>query len=383
MDFIKEFEEMKKQNDAKEMEAKKNIELAKSAISIAEEQLKETKEQKNKFDEMERLVLEKNKLDQDLANLINEFNGRSNVQEDLNNKKGNNNGKGFVAGLVICATLISGAAGYALAKTEKGGTFKLFNAKTTNDSKNNSNQVLGYNYDENVALLNEEDKEVLTTTEFNKLTTKLTEDLRAKKLNISDGDVEKFMMIVHIDKLAETNKDLIKSIVGTQTADEVQQDAYKVIGEIVMYNYNTYYTENKTDNFIRISEYIYGSKSKDVVSKVEKIVDEISKAKDNKELNYLVTNLLRDLLNPTSELSYTEDGIGYALQISLEPVRGLFGMDLYGKVLLDDTNKDLIKYFVPYAGDEQEYIDNNVLNGHILNIHDILVECEKGKTLVK
>lgn len=382
MDFIKEIEELKKQNEIKQSEAQKNIDKANEAIKLANEQLAESKEQSEKLAEAERIAKERKELDEKMENIFNSITGKNNAVETKETKK--ESSKGLIAGLLIFTTLISGAAGYSLCKSEKAGTFKLFGNNINNNNNNNNNSVLGYDYDNNVVLLNTEDQEKLTTDEFNKLTEKLIKDLRDKKLNISDGDVEKFMMLVHIDKLAETNFDLIKKIMGNQNADEVQQDAYKVIGEIVMYNYNTYYTENKTDNFIRISEYVFGTKSKDVVAKVENRIDEISKAKDNKELNYLITNLLRDLLNPTSELSYTEDGIGYALQASLEPVRGLFGMDLYGKNLLDKTNKDLIKYFVPYAGDEQEYVDNNVLNGHILNIHDILTKCQtNNKTLVK
>ena len=50
-------------------------------------------------------------------------------------------------------------------------------------------------------------------------------------------------------------------------------------------------------------------------------------------------------------------------------------MDLYGNVTLNETNAELIKYFVPYAGDEEEYKKNNMLTGYIQDINDILVVC--------
>ena len=378
MDIIKRLEELERSNEAQRNKAKEDIDAAQKSIDAAQQSLVAADKTAVTLGQLKDVVEEKKGLDEKIERLLAEIDieGYNNDQEKSKSKKDK---KGLITGLLIGAGvtgLILG--GVKLVKEAKIGNFTLVNNKTVSDTVNNNGNrgLFSYNYKDNVALLNKEDGEVLTTNKFNELTTVLTNDLRTRGLNISDGDVRKFMMIVHIDKLAETNKDLIVEIMGEQTADEVKQDAYKVIGEIVMYNYNTYYTENKTDNFIRISNYVFGTKSSDVLKKVEERVDLISKEKDNNKLNYLVTNLLRDLTNPASELSYTEDGIGFAMQISLEPVRGLFGMDMRGKNLLDKTNKDLIKYFVSYAGDGEEYVNNNILNGHIRNIADLMSECQ-------
>lgn len=287
--------------------------------------------------------------------------------------------KGIVAAIVAAAVTLTGghfiAAGISKVveknKDNNSSQGSLDNSETKDDSTKYS-----YNYDENVVVVNDEEYKELTTEDFENVSAIKIKELSDKGLNLNSEDIIKFMMIVNCDKLAQDNKELITQIMGSQTSDEVQQDAYKCVGAIVMYNYNIWYQEGSTKNFIKVSDCIFDEEAKNKVIEIEKRVDEIAlSVEDNEKFNQLVNALLKDLLDPTNELSYLESGVGFVLQIVLEPIRGLYGMDLYGNITLDETNAELIKYFVPYAGDEEEYKKNNMLTGYIQDINDILVVC--------
>ena len=234
-----------------------------------------------------------------------------------------------------------------------------------------------YDYSNSAAVVKGEDYVELTTDSFETLVSLKVKELQEKGINIASEDVIKYAMLVNIDKLSQDNVELINTIVGEQQADEIQEDSYKFTGAVVMYNYNIWYTEGSTKNFIRISDMIFDEEARLKVLEIENRIDEIALASktDVKKMNELITKLLRDLLDPECELSYLESGVGFALQIMLEPIRGLWGMDLYGNIVLDETNAELIKYFVPYAGDEEKYTDNNMLNGYIQDIHNLLTDC--------
>lgn len=233
-----------------------------------------------------------------------------------------------------------------------------------------------FNYDGSAVITTDENYVELTTEEFENLVSLRIKEFEELKLNLSREDVIKYAMIVNCDKLSQDNKDLVSLIVGEQEADEIQQDAYKVTGAVVMYNYNIWYKEGKTDNFIRLSNFIFDEEARNKAATIEKRVDEIALSVNDKDkMNELVHALLLDLTNPESELSYLESGVTFAVQTVLEPVRGLFGMDLYGNITLNETNAELIKYFVPYAGDDQVYMDNNMLTGALQDIHNILADC--------
>ena len=236
-----------------------------------------------------------------------------------------------------------------------------------------------YDYSNNAAVVKGEDYVELTTDAFETLVSLKVKELNDKGVNIASEDIIKYAMLVNLDKLAQDNVGLINTIVGEQQADEIQEDSYKFTGAVVMYNYNIWYTEGSTKNFIRISDMIFDEEARLKVLEIENRIDEIALASktDVKKMNELITKLLRDLLDPECELSYLESGVGFALQIMLEPIRGLWGMDLYGNIVLDETNAELIKYFVPYAGDEEKYTDNNMLNGYIQDIHNLLTDCPK------
>ena len=370
---LKKVEERKQYAEDTKFEAEQVIEEAKQTITEAKEEIKELYQTVTK--------LQKAKKKQDEANKECDE-ALEAAGYEKNDKKKNN--KGLVKGIVIGATAISLiVGGYHLVKNSK----KLFgNSKpgTQNSSTNTESAKetvkYSYNYEENVVTVNNEEYVELTTEEFEKITSLKIKELSDKGVNLSSEDIIKYMMIVNCDKLAQDNKELINEVMGEQSSDEIQQDANKFVGAVVMYNYNIWYKEGSTRNFIRVSDTIFDKEAREKVVKIERRVDQISLYIKNKDkVNELVNDLLKDLLDPTNELSYLESGVGYSLQIILEPVRGLFADGL-----LNEENTNLIKYFVPYASDEEEYKKNNMVTGYIKDIKDILSDClVDGKKLTK
>lgn len=287
--------------------------------------------------------------------------------------------KSFVAGGLVFSMLLTGGhfLGVGISKLNKKNRNNN-NSQSSLDNQESTKEEpkYAYNYDKNVVVINDEEYKELTTEEFENITSIKVKELSDKGLNLNSEDVIKFMMIVNCDKLAQDNKELITQIMGEQTSDEVQQDAYKCVGAIVVYNYNKWYQEGNDKNFIKVSDCVFDEEARNKVIEIEKRVSEIALSVNDKDkFNQLVNDFLKDLLDPTNELSYLESGVGFVLQIVLEPIRGLYGMDLYGNITLDETNAELIKYFVPYAGDEEEYKENNMLTGYIKDINDILTDC--------
>lgn len=338
----------------------------------------------------------------ELDKLITEYKEHLRIKEE--NKKARSekrrgfwySSKGIVASIVATAILLTGGhfAGIGISKSVEKNKKTSTSQSSEDDALKTGNTVLQnsqddevktseetvkytYNYDKNVVCIVDKENYVELTTEgFERITALKIKELSDKSITLNSEDVIKYMMIANCDKLAQDNKDLIAEIMGEQTSDEIQQDANKFVGAVVMYNYNTWYSEGNTKNFIKASDTIFDEEARNKVIEIEKRVDEIAlSTADNVKFNQLVNDLLKDMLDPTNELSYLESGVGYALQIVLEPIRGLYGMDLYGNVTLDETNASLIKYFVPYAGDEEEYKENNMLTGYIKDINDILVDC--------
>lgn len=280
----------------------------------------------------------------------------------------------FTSGALIAAMLLTGGhfAGKGIAAAVKNKDSKKPTSSQT-DSDDNPNYE--YNYDGSVTTVNDEEYVELTTEEFEKITSLKIKELKDKGINLSSEDVIKYMMVANCDKLAQDNRELMNQIMGDQNADEIQQDAYKVVSAITMYNYNVWYKERSTLNFIKVSDTIFDKNEREKAIQIEKRISGIERTNDENDINLLVNDLLKDMLDPTNELYTLESGTGFALQVVMEPIRGLYGMDEQGNNLLNEQNTELIKYFVPYAGDEQKYIDNNWLTGYILGINDVLTDC--------
>lgn len=269
-----------------------------------------------------------------------------------------------------------------------------------------------YTYEDSAVHVVEEDYEELTTEKFEDLSSsviyRLTKDYVDVNgfsqeqidaiglveyyrnlfgpLNLDSADIIKYVAVVNIDKLATDNPTLLNDIIGDQNIDSVMESAYRVMGEMLMYNYNNYYATGSTEGFLRVSDAVFDPVMKQRVIAIEKRVDEIAIASQNDHgyMNTLIQSLFEDMLNPENELSYLDEGVGFATtSVMLEPIRGLFGMDLEGNSLLNETNNNLVKYFVSYVGDEDEYVENALVTGYYLNVNDILRDCTKNGTYTR
>lgn len=324
--------------------------------------------------------------------------------------------RGFVAGVALTAIL---TGGYFLVKNnlKKGDTKSPVQTYVSEDTltvnEDNNRIIVNTNGEETEVVIRAEEEatepnysfnyeapvvvpvdnnepltvayDTLTNDKFESLAASNLKMIKDKGLTLNEADVLKFVAIVNINKLSQDNPELLASLIGNQNPDEFRGDSQKVLGASVMYNYQTYLANGNDNDFIKLSSFVFDETEKAKVIEVENRVHEIGLNKDNnEEMNALVNKLLRDLASPTSSISYFEPGVGFGLQLTLEPVRGLYGMAKdFMTVTLDDTNADLIKYFVPYAEDEQKYVDNAQLTGYFLMVNDILADCTNTSSRTK
>ena len=303
-------------------------------------------------------------------------------------KKKNGN---FITGLGItslAAALL--VTGFVLNRTSKTGDVRMATSTigvsdTVKDEPEDTTRDVNYsyNYDSNVVTVSDPEYVELTTEAFERLTTETITTLRGYGLTVSDEDIVKYVMIRNIDKLRQDNNGLISEIVGDQDPVEVFADADNVIDAIMTYNLLYFDANHNTDGFISSSVGVFDETQKARVLEIEGRVFEIgANYQDEEKYNELTYSLLRDMIDPSKEISELEDGVSYGVMwINMYMVRSTFGTNRYIK--LNDTNADMIKYYVSFAGDGEDYEMNALVNGNVRNINALLEECTKGKTLTR
>ena len=222
----------------------------------------------------------------------------------------------------------------------------------------------------------------LTTERFEDLTSGLIQKYESLGLDVSREDIIKYVMIRNLDKLRQDNNELVASIIGSQEPTEVFADADHVIDAIMTYNLLYFDKYHTTDGFLSAADGVFDEVQRARVLEIERRVYEIGAYyQDECMYNELTYTLLRDMINPLNPISELEDGVSYGVEwIDMYMVRSTFGTDRY--ITLNDVNNDLVKYFVSFVGDGEEYENNALVNGNVRNINALLYECD-AKTLTK
>lgn len=294
--------------------------------------------------------------------------------EPTSKKKSSNIGNSTgarVTALVLAGSILTGSVVYALTRKSYAGKVQTMPVASPMVSDTMTpeevNGAVTYDYEE------------LTGEKLRNQITSFENYLRKFNLATSSEDIEKFVIVVNINKIATDHPEYISEYVDETNIDEFMQDAYQTLMDIITYNGNIYYTEKNADNFIMADEAVFDKYSKNMLVEIENCFKNIAVETDDEKFNEKVTKLLMLLMDPTEELSQLESGVGFASYTSIEPIRRLFS----GR--LNDENAQLIKYFVPYAGDEVETLENCRHNGYSLNVESILKNrnCENSKVLSK
>lgn len=177
--------------------------------------------------------------------------------------------------------------------------------------------------------------EVLTKEEFEELTTKFVKIYNDKQLNASTQDLIKFVSIINIDKLVEDNPKLASELFANQSKEEYLNDAAKIIGMTYTYNRNVYMETGSTQDFIRISQSVSGEQ-RAVLEVIEAYVDLIATySYDAEEANIVISQFIAELGDPTSGLSYLDDGVGFGMQVYIELIRSCIAKDIISQRNLD------------------------------------------------
>lgn len=314
------------------------------------------------------------------------------ASEKETTKKSGSGIREFLAGAAVVLLL---TGGYKLVKDSKIGDVKVASTSTvgmtdpikdTPETRTTEPGEIKYDYEKNEAVLvveNEETTETETANEtaaieeetvtYEELTTENFENLVANYANkygalytnVSTEDITKFALIANIDILAEENPELIPEVAQDKTKEEVLNDAAKLIGASVMNNFNVWNSTHSTENFIRVSDIVYGSQ-KEQMLKIEEYVDRIADAanQDDADLvNEIVSEFLVDM--NSGDLSKLDDGVGFVAQVDIAMIS-----DGIARNYLNKQNFDMLQVLKS----SEKYVSN------IFTVYDQCAEDAKTYT---
>lgn len=269
----------------------------------------------------------------------------------------------FIAGVVATATFLVGGHFLAVGisnlcdRDEENKDKKPTSTQgPTEPTKEQPNPEISNGIDN---IINKD--ETLNQENFEKLVAGFAKEYSDKNLNVTTEDVIKFVSIVNIDSLVEENPEFAKELFGTQTKEEYLQDAAKVIGMTYSYNRQVFEKEGSTENFIRISDSVYGEQ-KEILKIIESYVDQIALVRyDSEKVNELISELIVRLSDPQSNLSYLDNGVGFGMQVNIELIRSYLAKDVISKenydmlTLLTSAEEYTSNIFTLYDGCMNSY----------------------------
>ena len=257
------------------------------------------------------------------------------------------------------------------------------------------NRPFTYDYNSNVVTVNGEEYIELTTEEFESLVTATIRDFEAQGLQVSREDVIKFVMVFNIDKLKQDNPELVKSIMGTQTIEEVFADAEKVNDtgrnreiEIMFDNNNpewkAYVDGGLNGPYVANPELIpsvadvpFDEEQQELVRSIEARRDEILRESDVTRRSEMVNALLKDIFISDSEYRNLDDSTLYlVLSRVIVMLDGCYCRDfVHNTTNLDDSTYSLIVQFIAPVGSTEEQITNSIMSGARRNMMDSFKLC--------
>ena len=200
----------------------------------------------------------------------------------------------------------------------------------------------------------------LTKEDFEKVVGSFVTKNGKKYSGVSSEDIVKFVAIANIDEIVESNEELSKELFSNPSKEEYLNDAAKVIGTTVMFDYNVWSQTNSTEEFVKISDIIIGSQ-KDKMIIIEDYVNRIADAVNSND-EELVNSIIAEFIDDMSvgKLSKLDDGVGFAAQVNIAVIS-----DGIAKDYLDQENFDMFQVLKT----SEKYVSN------------IFTEYEKCKTL--
>lgn len=179
------------------------------------------------------------------------------------------------------------------------------------------------------------EEETLTTEEFETLAANFIKTLQDKNLNVTTEDIMKFVSVVNIDRLVVENPELASELFQSYTKEQYVQDAANIIGRTCAYNAKVFNDEKNTENFIRISDSLYGEQ-KQQLQIIESYVDRIALVyNDAEQVNAIVSELSARLM--AGDLQNLDYGVQFGMQVSIELIRSYMAKDA-----LTDANRDVL-----------------------------------------
>ena len=388
--LLEQFNELEKKEEQRKRDAEEAKKKAEKERKEADEKLKKAKIAVEKLQEAKKYEDEAQAACNEVFKSSVDLDGS---KENTNKNKVNN--KELIKGLIIGATAFAILAGACkLCKVEKSGTIPFSDDKVTTDTNENQNKGK-YLYDKNGNLVIvasvEEEYEELTDEKFYGLVNSKIAQCELLGLSIDAEDIEKLCMMVNVNRLLVDNPDLVFKILGTKDITDDELTNIMLVAERIQDTFNDYNCElfrktGSTQGFILISNMVFDPVEKEKAQAIEAKVMEIGNCSrtDVDRMNALITPFLTEFYNSSLDVYNLESGTAYGLRYMLRPIRDVFGREACDErnVTLNEVNQHLIKYFVSYVGDENDYYMNGWGTAAYQNTYGILKDGE-CKTLTK
>ncbi len=185
----------------------------------------------------------------------------------------------------------------------------------------------------------------VTEFEFENLVQNFVSKNSEKYQSVSTEDIVKFISLANIDAISESNPELASQLFAYPSKEEFLNDAAKVIGATVMYDFGIWNNDQNANDFIKISDAIIGPQ-KEAMLKIEEYVKRIAAAPASSK-NEIVSEFIEDM--NSGSLSKLDDGVGFAAQVYIALIS-----DGIAKDYLSQENFDMLQILKT----SEKYISN-------------------------
>ena len=295
-----------------------------------------------------------------------------------NTKKFWANWKKFFAGFLAAIVLLT--SGHFI-----GVLFSNWFGKKDDDKLQEPTTSTVGSTDPTNAIGNIKDKdEALSQENFEKIVAEYSKKYTDNSIDLTTEDLVKFVSIINIDELLEENPEFASKLFGTQTWEAYMDDAMDVIGATYGYNYMTYNKANSTDNFIWVSDCVYGTQKEKMLI-VEEYVRLIAGARGNKEeVNRLVTELLERL--SSGDLTNLDSGVRFGMNVYFELISSYFAKDDLTKENFDElttiVEMNLNNIMTEYKGcSKQDVIISSYIDSSYTDEVSLSTSYTKGRRI--
>lgn len=348
MSRLDDLNEMKRNLDSQSQEIEERAKEAEEERKTAESKADKARRDKEalddamkKYQEVEKMYQEAEEKYQEVAKMSSNIGMNNTSSGDIPKQKKNNSNVMWpkVTALVVAGSILTGSVVYALTKGSLTGKVANVMPITSVDDTNDKDSYTVF----------DNEYEPLTDEQFEDLCAERIKFFKERELAVNEIDMITYLTVINSDRMAEDNLNLLESIVNERAKltgsvpsdEEFINDTGKVCADTAMKNFSIFKSEHSSENFIRVSDSVFGEQ-KELVILLEEYVDNIvSSYGDNDKVNTYVEGMFEEM--NSGKASKMDDGVGFAMSTYLILIDA---MDIEGHINLNDGNRNMLDQLI-------------------------------------